>query len=1323
MATYQSANPPNELMFRAIMDWGQENAMHIHEACRLKGGWEGWTQEEMRFLFQAGREDRCYQNSEQMAADIVLTPESSGREAFAFPYVEGECVIVELKCESYFNALQFKSEVARDIRKVNNGVIKPRLRQGGCNVYCIGLSTSNQGACDMEDLGMERFEMQESAAPFELWWYLRTPCVELSSVALKFRARQATPKAVQQALESLHGTLKDVASQDGLDEKLAEYAFFPLTHVFNETQRVSARCLEIAARCLEILVEKGWRTNLSPAMGKQLLILMTILAGGSPSQTQAQGSSKPQSEELVAAAFDCLSAVFLVLGGPVAAETIYNEIGSTTVVDQTVYVLLEGITDGDSDEIRLAAVTALRRLYSHITSRIVLASLMPRTVSALTKTLRPTTQIRRSYKLLQTCINLLTEILKAVLNDADTFAAIDQGKQSKAVPAKDGLVLDESWLKATSAQVKLALANVVPLRSHDRAEVREALLELCLLVIEQCPKSLSDSMTIMVETIVALSQLDDNGRPNKAYTALRHLSVSDTAVSDILKSSLHTWVVALPRVMPGNDDGAKQRAMKQISTAFSILSQTQAVSGILEDTMTSSLCDSVAAAIHLPSSSLQPVNSTETRLDLDILRGGGGYQAFQPVLLDHRSQTRTLKELQFMISSLDSTESSLTMTRSLLGRLHGASGNSLVAPLWLTLKFLGGDGRSLSFNDMLSTTESSSFPSTRSVLIEELYSISLPILTDQSTNSDWRLQALALEVVALQAKQLGESFQPELIDALYPVLQFLGSNNPNIRHHAMTCLNILTTACNYADTSSMLVGNVDYLVNSVGLKLNTFDVSPQAPQVLLMMVRLCGASLIPYLDDLVGSIFAVLDSFHGYPKLVELLFSALGAIVDEGAKEPGMLAITDGNEQKLPAPKQRIKPRSVAEIAKRFAERKAREDEVRIADEEALKSHPKRPWNTTLDGPEQPKEEDADSNGPDLAEESEEPLPPTQDPEDSKVLSKPHTLLLHIAESIPPHLSSPSPFLRRSLLTILTRALPTLAHHENSFLPLINNIWHSVSSRITLPPSLASDSVSLVITGPPSGPKPEDSNKTETGIKEETFVIVAACDVLETMCKGAGDFMTSRLEHEFPRLKRIYKRVWEMVQKDADKITTRMKRRQRILEAETTPQEENTASKETAFLHAELNRIFTSHHTIWKSLVSLFTTMLTYVRLPHNVADEICTLMAIWIVSLYPNQYDAYNRNLNLNLNYASTDDNKKAAEEEVDPPISNAIQAMEVWNPDLTWLLFEEGLARRDAAEGRKRRRLETPRVPEDYLESARGRISGEREFRERWAFAEMVF
>lgn len=1103
-----------------------------------------------------------------------------------------------------------------------------------------------------------------------------------------------------QALDVVHTVLKEVADKAILDEKLAEYAFFPLSHVFNETQRVSERCLEIAVRCLQLLVENGWRRRLSAQMGKQLLILLTIMAGGTP------GRSQFRSEELIIAAFDCIGSLCHMLEGPEPSVMIYNEIGTSTIVDQTIYVLLEEITDGASNEVQLAAANALTRLNDRITNRVVLASLLPRTVSSLTKALRPTTQIRRSYKVLSRCLHILTNLLRATLNDVDVDTAMRGGHGGQNNPSANTLpVLDDSWVKATASQVKVALANVVRLRNHDRADVRHSLLELCLTVVEQCPKSLSESNPMIVETIVVLAVHEDHEDKCNSYMALKHLALSSQMVLDLLKSNLHTWIIALPRVMQSNDDSAKQRGVKQIAIAFQVLSEIQEISEILDETLATSLSDSVSTAIRTTSTAPQPLPApSAVGFELTISQD---FKAFPPVLMEHQNQRETLSELNSMISRLSAMDVSLVMTKSMLKKMQSATNDSLLAPFWLALSFLKNPSSlQSSIDDMLDLGPSFT---TRPILVEDLYAFSLPLLTDMTirNDSDWRILAFSLEAIALQASQLGESFRPELIDALYQVLQLIGSTNPNLQHHAMTCLNVLTAACGYSDTSAMLVDNVDYLVNSVALKLNTFDISPQAPQVLLMMVRLCGASLIPYLDDLIGSIFAALDAFHGYPKLVELLFSVLGTIVDEGAKKPEMLAITGNNEKDMPVSHQKQSPRlrSVSEVTKLFTDLRERRERIELTEDvrEVLSPHPKEPWESAFKNSRVPNSEQEESeHGEDEAT--------TDTREETKQLSKTHTLLLNIVKSIPPHLASPSPYLRRSLLSILTRALPILAKDEDSFLPIINDIWPSVSARITLPASLPWTSTSLTtVNSTTTTTTNDETNATimdENGIQEETFIMEACCTTISTMCKGSGNFMSSRIKHEFPRWKKLYLRCWDRVRNDSEKAAERqqakIKQRER-LRARTSPDiqtltlsdvdslqmehNKHASSKDSATISAlainreaslpfpDPNRFFTPHHTLWNSLMSLFTTLLCYVNLPDDMLDEICDCLGSSIAFYYPEYYFTFAWREEKFVE-GKNDESLPVPggnEEKTNRQVNNAIRAMETYNADLTWFIFEK--------------------------------------------------
>ncbi|KAI5303973.1 hypothetical protein KEM56_006997 [Ascosphaera pollenicola] len=281
---------------------------------------------------------------------------------------------------------------------------------------------------------------------------LRSPCVELSSVALKFKARLASNLQLLRALESVHQVLLEVSQFDELDPKLAEYCFFPLTPIFNETQRASAQCLEISIRCLEILISKGWAAELQAALAKQLLILLTMLAGGIPGQSTP---TSPQSEGLTVAAFDSIKAVFEVLSNA-AASSILNEIAPSTIIDQVLYVSLDKLMESDSDAVQLSAVQSLIVLDRRITDRVVLASVLPRTVSSLTKALTLSTVKRRAYFVLRESLCALREVLEKTMNDEANKMVERQEKSGIK-----NLVLDESWRNATAGQVKMALANVI----------------------------------------------------------------------------------------------------------------------------------------------------------------------------------------------------------------------------------------------------------------------------------------------------------------------------------------------------------------------------------------------------------------------------------------------------------------------------------------------------------------------------------------------------------------------------------------------------------------------------------------------------------------------------------------------------------------------------------------------------------------------------------------------------------------------------------------------------------------------------------------------
>ncbi len=579
-------------------------------------------------------------------------------------------------------------------------------------------------------------------------------------------------------MQKVHGTLESLGHENLLDEKLAEYAFFPLTHIFNQSQRLSSRGLELAVRCVQILVVKGWRDRLVPEMAKQLLIMMGLLVSRTPKQ-----QVEPASEELKVASFECMAA--LVRESASTTPDFLSNIGSKNIGDQLVYQLLEAITDASSDLVQISAAHALLELQHAMNDQVLLASLLPRTVSTLVKVLRPSTQAKRTRKVLVAYLQLLTETLQNVLADGALTQPLAGASVTRSPDAKGlegGLVLDQSWRDATTPQIDLALVQVVKLKTSESPEVAAALLDLCLMVTNDCSQTLARSIPLMVSTMAALSR---SPQDSKAKFALKHLVASRTEMAEVLSSKFYDWSQALPRIMQGNDDKPKQQLLKQVATSFTVLAEISNVSSAATARVASVLIDSVAAAI---GSSLKRTNVISEAAHLApgklLQQNKVSIEEFPPVVLEHQSQALSTHELKQLILTLKTSGFGQNITRCLVDRLHDPEPVTKVSATWLALQFLRSDAsEAFDLTEFVADADRSTDLSySRPFLISDLYFNTISVVTDRPDPNDeegfdWRLVALSLESLVLQASQLRQSYRPELTETLFQLLTLLGSNN------------------------------------------------------------------------------------------------------------------------------------------------------------------------------------------------------------------------------------------------------------------------------------------------------------------------------------------------------------------------------------------------------------------------------------------------------------------------------------------------------------------------------------------------------------------
>lgn len=855
-----------------------------------------------------------------------------------------------------------------------------------------------------------------------------------------------------------------------LDEKLAEYVFFPLYHVFRQMDQYPARLTENCIKCLEVLIHHGWKSKISAKLVQQIFSLLVFIIDGVPA-SDTNGRHVP--EELQLEAFRALSSLLTTASPSASAMSGLTEEESMPVLGHGITVMLDGASAGVSPQIQAEALNALQQLYAALRDQAALANFLPGTISSMTKISSCPT--RHKTAVLTKSLNVVQAVLTKVLGDVRTASILpkpDGGEQELGTKdSGQGKVLTTAWLKATSAQVKSALSTMMRLRVHDSQNVRDAVERLCISLLDECHNSLSNCTTLLVETAIVLDH-GSNGMDMTTVatqTNLRHLASIYPELCDTVKIAVHSWMSSLPRMMQSGDEDVKKTAVHNLLKGMELMQHLAIESTTLEESLGNALRDSI---VSLMQSSKEPQSTSH----LQLLDGSqhsqdlSSKQTFAPVILASESQRLLRHEVIGLISRLGPSSLTASLATSMMEHARESQSTDQIASLWLCHELIKAVKTSnADAGTFLDLSTLADWSDDVQLVSEDLYSYSVQVLESRvdSDPADYKLEAIALEVVADSAKSRGMSFRPHLVDTLFPVVTFLGSDNQLLQQHAVAALNSIALSCGYSSVSDLIIDNVDYMVNSVSLRLNSLDVSPASMQVLMMMIRLSGPGLIPYLNDVVESIFAALENYHGYTLLAENLFSVLKEIVDQASRHDKRL-LTSAEQTMHNHKKKREPVLDLDDLMEELQRKEARRlrDEAEEASFAKTKGHPAKPWK---------------AEEPSLEEEDEHQQPP---PEPEKAPNSPtYQLLLRIASLTQHYLTSPTPELRRSLLELLATASCILGGDEDNFLPLVNAIWPVVIERLRDP---------------------------------EPFVNIEACRALSGLCQAAGDFLSSRFRTEWP---------------------------------------------------------------------------------------------------------------------------------------------------------------------------------------------------------------
>lgn len=894
---------------------------------------------------------------------------------------------------------------------------------------------------------------------------------------------------LEEALANLMNKLGKIPDPSVLDANFGHYVFMPLSYLLNR-ETLGDRTTELVLKIVTFLITYSWQSTMSKQLATQLLSLLTYLAFGPPPSPQSKSLTTPQfvqkSEPVKSAGCKALSALYRA----VISRHLDQDVADIPTIAYNITLFLECLGSGSgvgSIELQTNALEVLDLvLFGLIRQPDDLVPVLPGVISNLTKLLSGKFG-KTNYVVIAPSIALVAKLLKHEFSDSDLQSILRDDPKEPDTNTKP-LVIEHlsrpfrtrSWLKATKEQIRMALTNIIPLRHHPRPEVQYEMLKLASAILEHCIRALDSSIPFILDTALYFTTHSDNQLAQNAKKSLKSVVSTSEIARSALMDRTHEWIESLTRVMSSADDTKPVQTLDAIRGATELLNHPPVLSSMLSDIVLDSLSFKA-----LPRSAPAACETIDSNTSLDLVPA-----SISPTSLEHLSirgdiSNRTQQSLQELLESMGrSSRGSITIT----GLLHqveeskAATSLSLSLSLvWTTTFILRGllSPGSSQTDDWIVDDTSSISPDTSSIVTNCL-SLYQRIIRETSsaritrTDQTDSLSCISLYGISVISNHMGQSFRDELIDILYPVVEMLGYDNARVVKCAQQAILHIAKDSGYRNIQSLLVENADYLVDEVSVKLNLLDFSPQTPVILSTLVKLGGDKLILYMDDLVTSIFVILDNYHQYTKLVGGMFNVFRTLVQEMKKGYAPLLITSGEEKK-----ERFGDTHISTIDDLIAELNRVVEAPPLSEEKDIPP-------TDHDSSEQDLNyipEEAIDTPLDNAHEAE--LKEWKYP----IAKSSYKLLQRIIGYTERYLTHSSPNLRYNLIMTLDSSLDVLFISQEDFLPVINSFWPILVSRIQ---------------------------------DEELFVVEAALKCIGDTCRHGKDFMTSRIAQLWPKLKNLF---------------------------------------------------------------------------------------------------------------------------------------------------------------------------------------------------------
>jgi hypothetical protein len=939
----------------------------------------------------------------------------------------------------------------------------------------------------------------------EIFKEVKPKCIHLVQLTMAEQNMSGSMELLN-ALKELSNTLKNATeiNSDGytysetfIPVNLADYIIVPITRIL-KNNRITDSELEQIFTILHILLKYSWTQpgSLSNEIFIQYLTLITYLIGGTPGQFDITSHS----EETYTNGIQCIQDLLqgCLNQNSLFVESVLKNTRFVPTLGFLVSILLNISVESQVSEIKSQSLESLNTLFHLLNDGEILSLFFPGAVSSIAKIVKS----RPHSKVISQSFITLSTLVNTIFSDFDLQTKIEPQIQSLeslkdsiqgfeiedpyidinlktsvviSIPekmAKKKVHRTSSWLKATLAQFEKALKIILnlDLYRYDKYIVRDSIFQFAVKVIRNCFLSCRPLIPMLLQSLSSICLVDSSFLDLivDSIIYITEIDMLKNIIKDIWNDELH----AMPHKLMSPDTSKTESYIMYLILLLKLMYGYGQMDSAVIENLLSKLQENIALLIEIKNSADKKkiqVNLETTNVESLMMLVSMHYDknSFDEVKRIELFNSLFSKETEKLFMQLFKTISA--NVKPLFSFISSSSVPSdninytikQAVYSWIVsciLKDYKLDFRTsiddfLQFDENRNDESKSRGDETQLLLYNLTYSsleLSTDILRKYSILPSEPYSIVISSIMSLRSinnsiEILQNDFEDELIDVLYPVIECLASSNELVRTEAQIVTLNLANLLYDGSIEKLIIENSDYLIDSLSSKLVGETLTPKIPIILSIFVKLGSNDIVAELDDIIKTIFTLLDMYHSYNSLCEgffLVFNEIISKIYEDLKDYNweQLATSSAEENVLTFGMWGLK--SDEEVNEFINKKSVVIDEMfGDSDDEEESGTPDEPLKKTkileIDSHDSDDETDAKSI-PSLRND------PTEDDEDkwvSPISFKLYNTVLNIMSYTERLVHSGSSSLTILLSKIILRIIPLLATQKNKFLPSAVNIW------------------------------------------------------------------------------------------------------------------------------------------------------------------------------------------------------------------------------------------------------------------------------------------